>query len=194
LFYDKHVKQNRIEPMIAVSPDRARLKRIARYGEWICVAALLLLCSYCLFLALQPEEALAVLQRGLPGTLTRPSDTAIYLAALVAFLPVMAFLYALWLTRKLFRLIGGGHFLETSSQNLMARIGKLAIIFTILSMLCHTIVALLLTSANPPGEKIVLLEIDSGHISSVLIAVLFFTFSLLMKESAAIHEDNQSII
>jgi hypothetical protein len=180
--------------MIAVSPDRARLKRIARYGEWICVAALLLVGGYCLFLAIQPEEALAVMQRGIPGTLTRLSNTVIYVAELVAFLPVVAFLYALWLTRKLFRLIGDGQFLAATSQKLMTRIGRLAVIFSVLSILCHTVVVLLMTSANPPGQQILMLEIDSGQISSVLIAVLFFTFSLLMKESAAIHEDNQSIV
>jgi hypothetical protein len=180
--------------MTANTPDRARLKRIAAYGEWICVAALLLVAGYCVFLAARPEEALAVMQRGIPGTLTRPSDGIIYTAALLAFLPVLAFLYALWQTRNLFRLIGDGKFLEPSSQNLMARIGKLAIAFSVLSILCHTAVVLLMTSANPPGQKMLLVEIDSGQISSVLIAVLFFTFSLLMKESAAIHDDNQSII
>ncbi len=175
-------------------PDRARLKRIAAYGEWICLAALLLVGGYCLFLAVQPEEALAVLQRGIPGPVSRPSSGILYTAELVALLPLLAFLYALWLTRKLFRLIGDGQFLSELAQRLMTRVGTLAVIFSLLSILCHTAVVLLMTSANPPGQKMLVIEIDSGQISSVLIAVLFFTFALLIKESAVIHEDNQSII
>ncbi len=172
----------------------ARLKRIARIGEWICVASFLLLAGYCVFLAIQPEEAVAVLQRGIPGTLTRPSNSAMMAAAGFAVLPVLVFLYGLSQVRNLFRLIGNGEFLTSTSQILFARLGRLAIILSIIGIVCHTIVVLLMTSANPPGQKMLQIEIDSGQIASLLVATLFFTFALLMKETAAIHEENQGII
>jgi hypothetical protein len=183
-----------METMLSSHPNRARLKRIASYGEWICVAAMLLLGGYCLFLALQPEEALAVLQRGVPGILTRPADHVIIAAELVALLPVLMFLYALWQTRNLFHVIGEGQFLSNAAQELMVKLGKLALSLSIIGILCHTVVAMVMTSANPPGQQLLLIEISSDQIASVLIAVLLFTFATLMKEFAAIHEDNQSII
>jgi hypothetical protein len=65
---------------------------------------------------------------------------------------------------------------------------------SLIAIVARTLVGLLMTSANPPGQKMLLIEIGSGEISSVIIAVLFFTFALLMKESAAIYAENQSII
>jgi Protein of unknown function (DUF2975) len=171
-----------------------RLERISRYGEWVCLLGILLVGGYSLFLAAQPAEAVAVLRRGIPGIVNLPNDNMLILAGLVALLPALLFIYALWRAHNLFGLIGTGHFLSEKSQWLMVHLGRLAIVLAILNILTHTLVVLILTSANPPGQKMLLIEIDSGTISSVIIAVLFFTFSLLVKETASIVEENKSFI
>jgi hypothetical protein len=51
-----------------------------------------------------------------------------------------------------------------------------------------------MTSANPPGQSLLMIEIDSGTISSVIVAVLLFTFAVLIKETATIAEENKSFI
>jgi hypothetical protein len=172
----------------------ARLERIARYGEWICLFGIFLVGGFCSYLFIQPDEAIAVMQRGIPGLITLPSDSMLVLAGIVAFLPALLFIYMLWRAHTLFGLIGTGHFLSAASQWLMVHLGRLSIVLAALGIIAHTLLALILTSANPPGQKILLIEIDSGTFSSVIVAVLLFTFALLMKETAAIAEENKSFI
>ncbi len=171
-----------------------RLERIARYGEWICIFGILLVGGYSFYLMLHPAEAVAVMQRGIPGQFYLPSDAMLMLAGVVALLPVLVFIYALWCAHSLFGLIGSGHFLSETSQWLMIHLGKLAIVLAILGIVVHTLVVLIMTSANPPGQKMLLVEIDSGTLSSVIIAVLLFTFAHLLKETATIAEENRSFI
>jgi Protein of unknown function (DUF2975) len=194
LFYDNFVKLNRDFKMNVPNQTLARLERISRFGEWICLLGILLVGGYSVFLVAQPAEAVAVMQRGIPGIANLPSNNMLILAGLVALLPMLVFIYALWRAHRLFGLIGTGHFLSEKSQKLMVHLGRLAIILAVLGIASHTLVGLILTSANPPGQNILLIEIDSGSISSVIIAVLFFTFSLLMKETASIAEENKSFI
>ncbi len=180
--------------MNSPNQNRARLEQIARYGEWICLAGILLVGGWSFYLVAQPAEAIAVMQRGIPGIINLPSDAMLMLAGLVMLLPVTVFIYALWRAHSLFGLIGTGHFLSTTSQGLMVHLGRLAIILAILGIVAHTLVVLIMTSANPPGQKILLIEFDSSSISSIIVAILLFTFALLMKETAAIAEENKSFI
>jgi Protein of unknown function (DUF2975) len=181
-------------PMSTRKSDTARLKRISRIGEWICIAAMVLLAGYCAFLIADPAEGIAVLQREIPGQHILPDNTVLLIAGLVALVPVLLFLYALWQARNLFRLIGRGEFLSSASQTLMLRLARMAVALSIVTVVARSLVVVLMTSANPPGQKMLIIGIGSGEIASVIIAVLFFTFALLMKESAAIHAENQSII
>jgi hypothetical protein len=173
---------------------RGRLERIANTGGWICLAGIALIGGWILVLAALPNEAIAVLQRGIPGPLTLPSGDILLLAGFVAAVPALVFLFALWQARKLFELIGIGHFLSEASQGLMVRLGRLALVLAVLGIVCHSLVVLLMTSANPPGQTLLLIEFDSSQFSSIIVAVLLFTFSLLTKETAAIFEENKSFI
>lgn len=174
--------------------NHSQIEKIARYGEWISLFGILLVGGYSFFLAVRPEEAIAVLQRGIPGPLTLPSDELLVLAGAVAMLPALLFIYTLWRAHSLFGLIGSGLFLSETSQWLMVHLGKLAIIFAVLGIITHTLVVLIMTSANPPGQKMLLIEIDSSTFSSIIVAVLLFTFSLVMKETTRIFEENKSFI
>jgi cytochrome bd-type quinol oxidase subunit 2 len=174
--------------------NRARLERIANYGGWICLIGMVLIVGWFIFLAGNPGEAVAALQRGIPGPTTLPSDNILIFAGLVALLPALIFVFALWQARKLFGLIGTGYFLSEASQRLMVQLGRLAIVLAIAGIVSHSLIALLMTSANPTGQTLLMIEFDSSQFSSVIIAVLFFTFSLLMKETAAIAEENKSFI
>jgi Protein of unknown function (DUF2975) len=171
-----------------------RLLRISRYGEWICLLGIFLVGGYAMFLVAQPAEAIAVLQRGILAQPNLPSDQTIMLAGAVALLPVVIFIYALWRAYGLFGLIGSGYFLSEKSQWLMLHLGRLAIVLAVLSFVTRSLVVLLMTSANQPGQRLLTIEIDSGQISSVIVAVLLFTFSHLLKEMASIEEENRNII
>jgi Protein of unknown function (DUF2975) len=171
-----------------------KLKKLSRVGQWICLASLLLIIGYCIFLATDSDEATALLRVGVPGPYTSPSLLITYLAELVFFVPIAIFVVALWQTHKMFGLIGNGQFLSDLCRNILVRLGCLAIAGSVLSILCHTLSVLLITSANPPGQKILQINIDSGQISTVLGAVLLFTFALLVKDATAIAEENKQFI
>ena len=171
-----------------------KLTKISTFGQWICVMSLILIIGYCAYIAVQPQEAAALFHNGVPGTYYPPSNSVIYLSEFVAVVPVAIFVATLLNARKMFGLIGSGQFLSLHCQNILRRLGFLALAGSITSIICHSLLVLLITSANPPGQKMLVVGIDSGQISSLIGALLLFTFSLLVKDAAAIADENKQFI
>lgn len=94
----------------------------------------------------------------------------------------------------MFHLIGDGFLLDQDCQKSMVRLGRLAIASAVLGIVARTLILVLMTSNNPPGQKMLSIGIGSGEISSLIIGLLFFIFALVVKETASIAEENRSII
>ena len=55
-------------------------------------------------------------------------------------------------------------------------------------------VALLMTSANPPGQQQLVLSVSSGDVTALVVGLLMLAFALVMQEGVRLDEDNRSIL
>lgn len=171
-----------------------KLKNMARTAAWIAVIGMVLVGGSCVYLALHPDLVVENLQQGTLPNSNLPSDTVLLIAAAVAFSPIALFLIAIWEARTMFQLIGDGFLLDSSCQKSMVRLGRLAIASAVLSTFARTLILVLMTSNNPPGQKMLSIGIGSSEVSSIIVGLLIFIFALVVKETAIISEENRSFI
>ena len=170
------------------------LKRLARLGQTICLASALIILGTGIHLALSPFEAVNLLRAANSGVANLPESPVLLAAAATASLPVLLFLYCLFLLWKLFGLAGQRKLYDSDGQSILVRLGALAMITAVLGVVVRMVVALLMTSANPPGQKQLMLAIGSGEIVSLLLGILFFIFSRVLQEASALDRENKSFV
>jgi hypothetical protein len=85
-----------------------------------------------------------------------------------------------YVQRDIFRLFGKRQFFDPAAPRLLVRLGELAVVVAAGGIAVRTLVVLLMTSANPPGQRQLLLEIGSDEISFLVAALLFFAFALVV--------------
>ena len=178
----------------SITTPAPAISKLARRGQVIAIVSAMLILGYGLYLIAVPAEMEFLLKQAVPGIVTLPGKPVLFAAAIVAALPAVVLLYGLFLVWKLFGLAAKGKLYAGEGQALLTRLGWLAIIGALCGILVRAAVALLMTSANPPGQKMLVLGIDSGQILSLIVGVLFFVFARVLAEAAALARENQSFI
>ena len=175
-------------------PYPEKISRLCRSAEMITLAAIAVIILYGAYLVFDPSALPAVLSAGTPGLVSTPPGWAVAVAAALLALLAGIFIAGMWEVRRLFRLLASGSLGDAAFGRVLRKLGWLAITGGIASILIRTATALLMSVANPPGQKILLIEISSGQIASLIMGLLFFMFTHVFAEVARIDEDNKSII
>lgn len=171
-----------------------KLQKLSRIGQGIALLSIAGLVAYGAYLVFTPEELRAVLNRGLPGSPNDPPVLAFAAAAALGAVPSAIFIAILWLVRRLFQRVSIGRFLDNDFVRIMRQLGWLALASGIASLFTHSAVSMLMTLANPPGQRMLLIEISSAQVAALIMGLLFFMFTHVFAEMTRIDEDNRSII
>jgi hypothetical protein len=172
----------------------ANLVAMAKLGQWIVAVSAALIVGYCVYLLLVPAEAIFLLQRELPNIQTMPPNGVIGAAIVMATLPVIAFLIALFQTWRFFEHVKLSQHFSLASQLSLKWLGRAAIACAITGTLTRTVIGLLLSSANPPGQQMLIIGISSGEIASIVVALIVFVFANVVREAAALADENASFV
>jgi Protein of unknown function (DUF2975) len=167
---------------------------LARLGQWVVACSVAAVVGYCCYLVAVPAEALFLLKREVPGIQSLPSPVIIFAAACVAALPIAAFLLALSQTWHFFGQVKRENPYSAQAQQSLKWLGRAAIACALIGVLARTLVGLLLTSANPPGQKMLIIGVSSGEIASVVVGILVFVFANVVREAAALAYENASFV
>jgi len=137
----------------------------------------------------------ARLQAGLkPGTpvSVTPLAFAFVLAVSTAHVGLMA--AAMWDIARLFAGFAKHAILVPDTGKYLRRAGIFILLFAALSPVARTIGALAVTLANPPGQRLVSVSLDSQDMVLGLIAVLLVMVGHILTEAAEIADDNRQIV
>ncbi len=177
------------------SGDRRRLRSIAWIAEWSAVAGIVMGLGYVAYLALVPDALTIALRREVAGVVVEPSGPALTAAGLVSFVPALIFAGAMWSARTLFRLLGrAATVFDPRAPSLLKRLGLLAVAAAVAGVFVRMAVALLMTSANPPGQQQLVLSVSSGDVTALVVGLFMLAFALVMQEGVRLDEDNRSIL
>jgi hypothetical protein len=168
--------------------------RIALVAEWASVAGILLLIGAAAYLSLDSDRLLQHLAREAPASVGKPSEMIVLLAGTVALVPAVFVILALWQARKLFRLYRARQIFAPGIPGILVHLGYLAFGAAVAGIVTRTLVILLLTSGNPPGQRMFSVGVGTSEILGLIAGLLLFAFSVVVKESRRIAAENESFV
>lgn len=179
------------------TPDegrRQRLRRLSNLAGRLALAGTALAIVYSVYLLFDRDALLTYLRRDVPGTFVVPPDDHLWLAYGLSLIPAVAFAAAMWEARRLFILIGKARIFDPAVPSVLIRLGRLAIVIATSEIIVRTLVILVMTSANPPGQRQLVIGISTTDFASLIVGLLFFVFALVMQEALIIESEYRSIV
>lgn len=175
-----------------------RISRLSSLLMWLSRAALVLLPPIWIWLGYERFVAPATIPQALdmmPLDLgASPSSGAAMLAAFLSVLPELGTYFALWQAQALFRLYRDGETLSPAPARRIGGIGTGLLLATGLAVAVRPAAALALSLSNPPGQRLVAMSFGSGDVALLLAAGLMVVIGWVMREAAAVAEENRRFV
>jgi hypothetical protein len=176
--------------------DRYRsISRIARVAEWLSIASIIVIVAAIGYVWSDQQKLLSFLAQDVPGLIINaPSGGARVAAGMFGSIAPILLIAALWEARQLFRLFARRRIFDAEIPAILVRLGFLAIAAAVAGIVARTIIVLLLTVNNPPGQIQLSLGIGSQELLGLVAGLLLFAFSLITKETRRIADENESFV
>lgn len=171
-----------------------RLIRLAGFASWASLASATLIVLATAYIWLVEGALSGWLAKSVDGIIVSPSPTTTGIAGVVAMVPIALLVAMLIELGRLFRLFAGSRVFDPAVPQRLGRVGWLAFSSCAATVICQTLVILLMTSANPPGHRILSIGFDSQALAGLMFGFLFLVFSLVMQEALGLAEENRSFI
>jgi len=138
----------------------------------------------------------AALNGTLDGVAVSPDATSGQLITVVALNLISPLILLLTLNemRKLFGAYVEGHVLTENSARLIQRIGQGFLALAVVPFVLRPIQTVLLTLANPPGERSLAIGLDSDMIFFALSGGLIMVIGWAMREASDVAAENKSFV
>lgn len=179
---------------IDLTQRRRALSRLAGIARALAFAGMAMVAGFCLYLLFDPEALAAHLRREAVIPLTMATDWRLWLAYALSLIPALGFLAAMWQAQRFFGLLGEGRLFDRAAPRILVRLGWIAIGLAAASIVVRTLVVLVLTSANPPGQRQLAISISSTDVASLVVGLLFLAFALVMQEALILEDENRSFV
>jgi len=183
-----------------MTQEQAKLARLLRKSALLSIAAraaalILLAGNAAMWLVPELGYDAARLQSGLNAeTPVAVTPLAFTFVLLLSTLHVGLLAGAMWEMARLFSGFSKQAILVPDTGKHLRRTGILLFLFAVLSPVARTFGALAVTLANPPGQRLVSVSLDSQDMVLALIAVLLLMLGHVMAEAAQIADDNRQIV
>lgn len=103
-------------------------------------------------------------------------------------------IFALFLIIKLMKFIQKNEYFSLHAIGLLKRITKIALLYTIYTPLCNTILSVILSFNNPPGQRVITLTFGSAEILNIIIfCFMFLIMTIFQKGYELKHEQELTI-
>jgi hypothetical protein len=172
----------------------ARITRIATMAEWASVSGILVLVGGGVYQLLDRSHLARFFPRDLSVDFGGASEATLVIASATALVPAILYILALWQAMKLFRLYRTGQIFVPAVPAILVRLGYLVLAAAAAGVITRTLVVLLLTMGNPPGQRQLAVGIGTEEILSLIIGLLVCAFSLVAKEAQRFVDENKGFI
>ncbi|HEU4458803.1 MAG TPA: DUF2975 domain-containing protein [Methylibium sp.] len=175
---------------------RERLRRLSRAMRVLVgIGALALACMPLWIVGQEPQQVLAWLHGVRPGNGPFTPPLPMHWIAAIASLPgVLLGLYGLWQLWQLFAAYGRGVVFGSEPTRRLRRLGATLVASAFLQPLVQTIVVLVLTANNPPGQRRLVLGFSSNGYALLLAGGLLWAIAWAMAEGARLQRENEGFV
>ncbi|MEQ8346762.1 MAG: hypothetical protein RIB84_21080 [Sneathiellaceae bacterium] len=139
------------------------------------------------------DPATLVADAGLPpGALLAPWQ--VLAGGLLSLLPVLLLAAGLLAARRCFRLFRQGAWFTGGAVAALRDFGSRVVLAGIAGLLLPTLLGLLLSIGNAPGQRALVIAIGSGPVLGILLGGAVWAMALVMLRAVAIAEDHAQIV
>jgi hypothetical protein len=150
--------------------------------------------GYCAYLVVDPWALATFLQKDVPGVPITPATGTLALAGALSLVPIAVFVAAMWQAFGLFHHLGQAQSFDSRAQHHLLTLAKLAIAAAVLGVVVRTLVVLVMTSANPFGQRHLVIGIGSNEMTALMIGCVMYAFAQLVQEFQRVEDENRSFI
>lgn len=122
------------------------------------------------------------------------SDGLVWLALCIGLLNAAAMYVALWQAHRLFGFGRAGQSLTAPAALAIHRIGLALLAAALLSVVTRPAQGLVLTSANPPGERVLSITLNSSDLALLMASGLLLMIGAVLRAAVEIAEDHARIV
>jgi hypothetical protein len=113
---------------------------------------------------------------------------------LISMLPAGVAMYALWKLRRLFGLYALGMIFEAGNVECYRALGRAAVYWVIAQFISIPLHGIALSWFNPPGQRLLVLSMDSEMLAGLFIGAATLTIAWVMDEGRKINEEQALIV
>jgi hypothetical protein len=108
--------------------------------------------------------------------------------------PLFATLYGLLKLRELFQLYENGSFFTERNVGCLRSLGKALLVWVGCDIVRYSLLSVILTLGNPPGQRLLVVGLNSGEFSGVFVGIVVLIISWVMDEARKLEEDQALIV
>ncbi|AFM24101.1 DUF2975 domain-containing protein [Desulfomonile tiedjei] len=109
-------------------------------------------------------------------------------------IPLAATIYGLLRLRDLFGLYENGLIFTERNVHCFRSLGRTLLVWVGCDIVRYSILSVVLTLENPPGQRLLVVGINSGELAGVFTAIVVLIISWVMEEARKLREDQQLIV
>lgn len=126
--------------------------------------------------------------------LVTPEPWQVALAIILSLAPVLAISAALLKARRYFASFARGEYFAGSAVRALHAIGQWVIAAGVVGLVLPTLLGLVLTATAPPGGRMLIVNVSSTALLSILFGALIWSVAKAMKEASSIAADHAEIV
>jgi len=119
---------------------------------------------------------------------------ALWSGALLSLLPLGVGLATLWQLWRLFGEYAAGRVFGRRAQRHLKRFAVGVLLLAALAPLMHTLLVLVLTLGNPPGQRLVSLGFSSDDYARLLLGAVLLAIARVMEQAVEVAEDHAGFV
>lgn len=131
------------------------------------------------------------------GNTLRPETIALpyrILSFIISMVPVALLMWGLFHLMALFELFRKAVFFSEANARLLHKFAMMLFFSTLASPIARALVSVAVTINNPPGQRAVVVNIESGDLNSLFVATVFLAVAWVMREAHALAQENAEFV
>ncbi len=191
--------KEKIVPSLSVGQDIAeasarRLRRLAVAGLILCGLGAVLPAAWLIWSCTDIARFHMVVHQQLPDMAFVITSTAWGLGAVICACLYGLYAWVLWQAAALFRLVRQGERFGPAMEIGLQRLALAALVGAIGGVLSKPLLGVIVTWANGPHHRQLVLAVSSEDVTALLAAVLFSLLARIVAEGRRIDEENRGFI
>lgn len=187
----------RLTVSVSLAPSHTeKLVRLSRTMAWLTTAGIVLIVVLMAFVFIIPSwtRNLLLARLGEIGATLPLGPNQVIAVAAIMVVPIGVMVWGLWHVRALFRDFAAGRAFTAGAARRLQLFGVAVLAQAPLGPLTATALAMALSLANPPGQRLLVLTLSINDYLALIVGGVLVAVAAVMREAARLADENAGFI